>query len=78
MRQVFADQALALDRIFTRTAVESVSNGARLCRDMRLALEAQALSLESYKILLALRDERDGEKISESSERTNGNGNLTV
>jgi hypothetical protein len=57
MRQVFADQAVALDRIFTGTAIEAVSNSAGLCRDMRLALQAQALCLESCKILLALPDE---------------------
>jgi hypothetical protein len=74
IRQVFADQALALDSIFTGTATEAASNGARLCCDMRLALKAQELCRASYKILLALPDGDGDKKFSESHERTNGNG----
>ena len=62
VRQVFADQALALDSIFTGAATEAASNGAQRCRDMRLALKAQALCRASYKILLALPDEGAGDK----------------
>lgn len=52
---ILAAQAFALDRLFYRTAKAAFSVDARSHHHLRMALKAQARSLATFKILLALR-----------------------
>jgi len=51
---VLADQAFALDRVFTRAVKEAARRDFRSHRDMRVALRAQAQCRAAFRILLAL------------------------
>ena len=82
--KVFSSQALALDRIFSRTVKEAAPGSMRYHEDMRMALKAQAQYRATLKILMALEGERhadlssearrakEEEKSRNSNERTNG------
>ena len=54
LTSILADQAFALDRVFTRAVKDAARSDVRTHRDMRVALKAQALCRATFKILLTL------------------------
>ncbi len=69
MEMTLLAQAIALDRLFYRAAIDALSSdGPRALRDTRTALKAQHLCRTAFKVLLALR--AAGEHAKKSRNRT--------
>jgi len=74
--KAFSSQALALNRIFSRTVKDAMPGNLRFHEDMRMALKAQAQYRTTLKTLMALEGERNAEEKSRNSrKRTIENGN---
>jgi hypothetical protein len=74
--KAFSSQAVALNRLFSRTLKRAVPDNPRFHQDMRVALRAQAQYRATLKMLLELEDAHDAdEKTRISRKQTIGEWN---